>query len=203
MIRRLLGLIVLLGLAAAGLYYYKDRSHGADAPRSLQNLGREIKDTAVTGAVKTAFELNRTLKPLALKVSTESGVVTLQGEVPSAEARGTAERVAAAVPDVREVVNRLTVRGGPAESPRPERSVSETVDDRALDVQVRLALSLNRDLKGTDLQIEVFRKAVTLSGDVARASQRKAALEVARETPGVSGVTDRIRVIGEDRAPKP
>ena len=203
MIRRLLGLIVLLGLAAAGLYYYKERSHGADAPKSLQSLGRELKDTALTGAVKTAFELNRTLKPLDLRVSTEAGVVTLKGEVPNGDARATAERVAAAVPDVGEVVNDLTVKGGKAESARPERSVSETVDDQALDVQVRLALSLNRDLKGTDLKIDVFRKTVTLSGDVARASQRKTAMEVARETPGVSGVTDRIRVIGEDRAAKP
>jgi osmotically-inducible protein OsmY len=201
MIRRLFGLIVLLALVAGGLYYYKGRGVGSEAP-SLGALGRELKDTAVTGSVKAAFELNRTLKPLPIHVSTEAHVVTLKGDVPNAEAKAMALRVAAAVPDVREVVDHLQVNGGPAESPRPERTVSERVDDEALEVQVRLALSLNRGLKGKDIKVEVFKRAVTLSGDLAGA-QRKAAVEIARETPGVSGVTDRIRVIGEDRPNKP
>ena len=92
---------------------------------------------------------------------------------------------------------------GPAESPRPERTVSETIDDEALEVQVRLALSLNRDLKGQDVKVEAFKRAVTLSGDVDKAPRRNSAIEIARQTPGVSGVTDRIRVIGEDRPNKP
>jgi osmotically-inducible protein OsmY len=114
-----------------------------------------------------------------------------------------AERVAAAVPNVRQVVNHLQVAGAPAESPRPERTVSETVDDEALEVQVRLALSLNRDLKDKNVKVDVFKRAVTLSGDVDKAPQRTSAVEIARETPGVSGVTDRIRVIGEDHPIKP
>jgi osmotically-inducible protein OsmY len=203
MIRRLFGLIVLLALVAGGLYYYKARGFGSGAPQSLQTLRGEVKDAALTGAVKTAFELNRTLKPLPLHVSTEGEVVTLRGDVPSEEVKAVAERVAAAVPDVRQVVDHIQVKGGPAESPRPERTVSETVDDQALEVQVRLALSLNRDLKGQDIKVEVFKRAVTLSGEIAKGGQRSAAVEIARETPGVSGVTDRIRVLGEDRPHKP
>jgi hyperosmotically inducible periplasmic protein len=203
MIRRLFGLIVLLALAAGGLYYYKARGFGAKAPRSLQALQGELKDTALTGAVKTAFELNRTLKPLPIHVSTEGDVVTLRGDVPSEEAKAAAERVAAAVPEVRQVVNHMEVKGGPGESPRAERTVSETVDDQALEVQVRLAMSLNRDLKGQDIKVDVFKRTVTVSGGLAKEAQRATAIEIARETPGVSGVTDRIRVIGEDRPHKP
>ena len=202
MIRRLFALIVLLALVAGGLYYWKAHMSGMSVPKGLQTVGRDLKDTGLTGAVKTAFELNRTLKPLPIHVTTEDGVVTLRGEVPQAEAKAVAERVAAAVPDVRQVVNHLQVTGGPAESPRPERTVSETIDDQALEVQVRLALSLNRDLKGTDVKVEAFKRAAILSGDVAKGTQKALAVEITRETPGVSGVTDRIRVIGEDR-PKP
>jgi osmotically-inducible protein OsmY len=202
MIRRLFGLIVLFALLAGGLYYYKMRGFGPGAPASLQALRGQLKDAGLTGAVKTAFELNRTLKPLPIHVSTEGEVVTLRGDVPNEEVKAVAERVAAAVPDVRQVVDHMQVKGGPAESPRPERTVSETIDDQALEVQVRLALSLNRDLKGQDIKVEVFKRAVTLSGELTKGPQRSAAVEIARETPGVSGVTDRIRVL-EDRAHKP
>ncbi|MFI5183324.1 MAG: BON domain-containing protein [Vicinamibacteria bacterium] len=201
MIRRLFALIVLLALAAGGLYYWKTRGGSLSGAHGLDVVGRDLKDTALTGAVKTAFELNRTLKPLTIHVSTEDGVVTLRGDVPRDEAKATAERVATAVPDVRQVVNHLQVSGGPVESPRPERTVSESIDDQALEVQVRLALSLNRELKGADIKVEAYKRSVALSGDVSQGKQKALALDIARETPGVSAVTERIRVIGEQAKP--
>ena len=98
MIRRLFVLVVLIALVVGALYYWKARTPGMNVPKGLQavgrELGRDLKDTGLTGAVKTAFELNRTLKPLPIHVSTEGGVVTLRGEVPGDEAKATAERVA-------------------------------------------------------------------------------------------------------------
>jgi osmotically-inducible protein OsmY len=194
MIRRLFGLIVLAALVFAGLYYWKGRTPHLETPKSLHEVGRTLEDTAVTGAVKTAFGLNRILKPLPLEVHTEDHVVTLRGDVPRKEMKDTAERVAAAVPDVRQVVNHIQVTGGAEESPRPDRSLTQTLDDQALAVQVRLALSLNRDLKGASLEVEAFKQGVTLSGRAQKDSQRALALQVARDTPGVSNVTDHIQI---------
>lgn len=193
MIRRLFGLLVLAALVAAGLYYWKARSPELKTPQSLHEVGRTLEDTAVTGAVKTAFGLNKALKPLPLEVHTEDKVVTLRGEVPRKDLSEAAERVAAAVPDVRQVVNHIHVTGGPEESPRPDRTLTETFDDQALEVQVRLAFSLNRDLKGSDIKVEAFKRSVTLSGRARKDSQKALAVQVARDTPGVSGVTDRIQ----------
>jgi osmotically-inducible protein OsmY len=200
MISRLFALIILIALVLAGLHYWKSRPPG---PESLKTVGRELKDTALTGAVKTAFELNRTLKALPIRVSTEDGVVTLRGDVARADDKELAERVASSVPDVRQVVNHIHVTGGPAESPRAERTLTETVDDQALAVQVRLALSLNKELKGTDIKVDAFKREVTLSGEAPKAAQKALAVQIARDTPGVSGVTDRIRNMGEDRPVKP
>ena len=194
MISRFFALLVLVALIAAGYYYWKQRSPEAKAPESLHEVGRTLEDTAVTGAVKAAFGLNKNLKPLSIEVHTEDHVVTLRGEVPRKELKDTAERVAAAVPDVRQVVNHIHVTGGPEESPLPDRSLTETLDDQALAVQVRLALSLNRDLKGTDVKVDAFRKDVTLSGSVPKSSQKELAVQVARDTPGVSHVTDHVQV---------
>ena len=195
MISRLFALIILIALVFAGLHYWKARPEGSE---SLKTVGRELKDTALTGAVKTAFELNRTLKPLSIRVSTEDAVVTLRGDVPRGDAKDLAERVATSVPDVRQVVNHLHVTGGPAEAPQAERTLTETVDDQALAVQVRLALSLNKDLKGTDIKVDAFKREVTLSGEAPKAAQKALAVQIAKDTPGVSGVTDRIHNTGED-----
>jgi len=201
MLSRFLALILLLALVAGGLYYWKAGRAG-HAPESLRAVGQDIKDTAITGGVKAAFELNRQLKPYAIHIETTNGVVTLGGEVPR-DVKPVAERVAASVPDVRSVHNALQERA-PAAPPTPqERTLSESVDDHALEVQVRLALSLNRDLKGSAIRVTAFRRGVTLSGHVSRASQRETALEIARDTPGVAGVTDAIEGAEENRAPGP
>jgi len=199
MLSRLFALMVLVALVLGGIYYWKSKPESHS--EGLRAVGRELKDAALTGAVKAAFELNRNLKPQPIHVSTEGGVVTLRGDVSGVEAKDLAEHVAAAVPDVRQVVNHLQVTGGPAASPRPERTLTEAVDDRALEVQVRLALSLNKQLKGADIKVEVYRQAVTLSGDVPRAAQKALAAQIARDTPGVSGVTDRIHALGQDDHP--
>jgi osmotically-inducible protein OsmY len=200
MISRLFALIILIVLVLVGFHYWKSRPAG---PESLKTVGREIKDTALTGAVKTAFELNRTLKPLPIHVSTEDGVVTLRGDVTRADTRDLAERVASSVPDVRQVVNHLHVTGGPEEAPSGERTLTETVDDQALAVQVRLALSLNKELKGTNIKVDAFKREVTLSGDVPKAAQKALAVQIAKDTIGVSGVADKIHNTGEDRPVKP
>jgi osmotically-inducible protein OsmY len=191
MISRLFALIVLVALIAGGLYYWRS-SNPESRQESLKVVGREIKDTALTGAVKTAFELNRNLKSLPISVSTEQGIVTLRGDVPQPDSRELAEQVAAAVPEVRQVVNHLRVTGAPSESPPPGRTLTESVDDKAVEAQVRLALSLNKQLKGTDIKVEVFKNAVTLSGQVPKASQKALAVQIAQDAPGVSSVTDRI-----------
>lgn len=195
MLRRLFALALLLALVAGGLYYWKAGSGGFE-PRALGKVGQALRDTRTTAAVKAALELNRHLKPLRVAVSTEAGVVTLRGDVPREELKTKAEQVAGAVPDVRQVVNHLRVVPGSAPAGPDGRSVGESLDDEAVTVQVRLALSLRRELEGADVSVRAFRRQVTLTGELARAGQREVAVETTRATAGVEGVTDELRVRG-------
>lgn len=200
MLRRLFALIVLLGLAAGGLYYWRFLS-GASAPE-LGSVGRRIDDAKVHASVKTAFELNRRLRALDLRVEAEDGVVTLRGSVPDAETRALAEQVAGAVPDVRQVVSHVRVGASPGApaADRAERTLGESFDDRAIEVKVRLALSLHRELEGARVDVHAFRRQVTLSGEIRSESQRGVALATVRDIPDVAEVVDRLRV-GAERAP--
>jgi osmotically-inducible protein OsmY len=193
-LRSLLALLLLAGLLGAGVLYWRARS-GATRPPSLEDVGGELKDTAVTASVKTAFGLSRSLERRRVSVSTEHGVVTLRGEVATPEQKRLAGRIAEAVPDVVSVVNHLRV----ADSAEPAagadgRTLGESLDDRSLEVQVRLALSLNRHMEGARIEARSFRREVTLAGEVLSEAQRRLAAEVAGETAGVAGVRSELRV---------
>ncbi len=168
------------------------RSFGAEAREKLSEAGRQFKDAKVTASVKTALSLNRSLRPYSIDVSSESGVVSLTGRVSSREERARAEEVAAAVPDVTHVVNQIQVGG--ASAPSSGRSLGERLDDEKIEVGVRLALSLNKDLRGTDVMVQAYRGEVTLGGEVATEAQHQEALRIARDTASVSKVVDNVRV---------
>ncbi len=169
------------------------RAFGAEAREKLAEAGRELRDAKLTASVKTALSLSRSLRPHSIDVSSESGVVTLSGRVSREEERARAEAVAAAVPDVTRVVNQIQV-GGAGSAPSSGRSLGERFDDERIEVGVRLALSLNKELRGSDITVQTYRGEVTLGGEVATEAQHQQALQVARDTASVSKVVDNVRV---------
>jgi len=200
-LKRLLALVALLALVTAGLYYSNLLPAGI-LPGKLEGIGQHLEDAKVTGSVKAALRLNRHTRSGRIDVSSEDEVVTLRGEVGSDEARTAAERLAGAVPHVRQVVNHLKVVVPRA--PEGEgRSLGESLDDRALEVEVRLALSLRRELAGSDIEVKAFRRQITLTGEVGSEAARRVAVETARDTAGVAGVEDGLRLRGLPRRPEP
>ena len=112
--------------------------------------------------------------------------------MPTEELRLAAERVAAGVPDVKQVRNEIRTGGNPAPADGGSRSVGESFDDRALEAKVNTAFSLNRELKGSDIKVSAFKREVTLTGTVTGEPQKQIALAIARDTAGVAGVRDQI-----------
>jgi osmotically-inducible protein OsmY len=199
-LRTLLGLFVLLLLAGAAYYYWRYRPADVqDARQALGSVGEKLQATKTAATVKAALELDRELKqyPIHVDAGGEDGVVVLRGEVPTPDARAAAERRAAAVPDVRQVVNELRVDPSVPAAVDGGRTLGESFDDRALEAKVRMALSLNRDLKGTHIEVRSYRRQVTLAGQVDSPAQHELAVDIARRTSDVVGVTDQIGLRGQ------
>ena len=194
MIRRLFALVVLVALVGAGLYVWKLRPAGL--PASVTAVGDSLEDVRIAASVKTALGLAKDLEDLSIDVSVSSGEVRLRGKVPSEELRKRAERTASAVPDVRSVVNSLEVAATGGAPKAVGRSLGESLDDHALEVRVKLALSLRKELSGTDISVRAFRRRITLAGEVARADQRSLAAQVTSETAGVESVENTLRLRG-------
>jgi hyperosmotically inducible periplasmic protein len=209
-VRRLFALLVLVALVLGVLYYWKYQpgrlptlqSDKLDAVGTKlgevgESVGEKFRATKVKGAVKAALELNRNLGAHAIAVDAhDDGTVVLGGEVPSEDVRVLAERVAASVPDVSRVDNQIRVNPGLAATGAEGRSLGENFDDHALEAKVKMAFSLNRDMKGTDISVSSFRREVTLAGTVGSEAQRKLAVEIAQQTPQVAVVKDTLQVAG-------
>jgi osmotically-inducible protein OsmY len=177
------------------------RGLGAQAREKLGEVGAELQDAKVKASVKTALELDRNLHPYSIEVDSERGVVTLRGRVDGRELRERAGTVAAGVPDVARVENEIEATpGSPPEAADAGRTLGENLDDHALEMQVKLALSLRRELKGSDLTVKAYRRQVTLAGEVASPAQRDLALQTARDTGSVGTVIDQIQVRGTGKA---
>lgn len=211
MLRRLAVGLVLVTAVGLGVYVWRGRAasvplpsatppglagqaraFGEGAREKLSEIGHELHDVRVAASVKTALSLNRSLRSSSIDVTAEDGAVTLGGRVDGDEERARAEALAAAVPGVTRVVNRIQVAAGPAQA--PGRSLGETLEDQTVETRVALALSLDRELRGSDVTVQAYRREVTLGGEVGSEMLRERALQTARDTASVAAVVDRIRV---------
>jgi hypothetical protein len=80
---------------------------------ALMGAGAAIDDAGITAKVKAALAVDPALSAARIDVSTERGIVRLEGPAPDATARERAGVLAAAPEGVRVVDNRLTVPVGP------------------------------------------------------------------------------------------
>jgi hyperosmotically inducible periplasmic protein len=209
--RRLLMLLIVIGLLAAAFIYF--RQPGTPVPQmpalgevkeKLGQVGDKLRETKTAGSVKTALELDRDLQPYSFDVSSDANdVVVLKGAVPSDDLRRRAGQIAAAVPGVARVDNQVGLGGAAAPASAADRTVGENFDDKALEAKVHLAFSLNKDLKGTDLSVSSFKRAVTLSGQVDTGAQRSLAVELAQRVTGVASVSDQVGIRGTAPAASP
>jgi osmotically-inducible protein OsmY len=77
---------------------------------------------------------------------------------------------------------------------RTTRSAGETIDDGAIATKVKSALVAAPDVKGTQVQVEVYRGVVQLSGFVDRPAEAQRAVTVARNVAGVKEVRNNLIV---------
>ncbi len=199
MIKRLFALMVLVLLVGVAVFYWKARPEALSGPReALSEVSEKLRDAKTAGTVKAALELHREVAPFPIDVSARGdGIVTLTGRVPSQTNKATAGRVAEAVPGVKSVVNEI-VLSSDLEEPAPgDRTLGESLDDRALEAKVHLAHSLNRNLKDAHVSVKAYRREVVLTGSAADKAQRELAAQIAETTPQVLRVVNMIRVPGE------
>lgn len=192
--------IVLIVLIGGGVLIYK-----RDAARSLGDTLRSVKETsqdaATTSKVKTALLLSKHVSAFDVKTSTNRGEVTLTGEVPTEETRRLAGAITQDTSGVTAVHNNLTVN--PAARGNQEM---EQLGDRVADLEIKTLvidqLGRSPELKDKQIKVQVSKRIVTLDGAVDTPAQKRAAEQMALQTPGVQGLAGQLAVANAAAVPE-
>jgi osmotically-inducible protein OsmY len=139
-------------------------------------------DTDIARAVATALEENPSVPSDRIKVRVEEGRVTLEGDVDWHYQRREAEESTRRVAGVKSVINLVTVQ-------QPSVS-SDTIRER---IQQAFVRSAELDAENVHVRVEDAGHVV-LTGTVRSWAERKEAEEAAWRAPGVTKVTNMIRV---------
>ena len=107
-------LVIISALAVGGTAFTGCAAYGTG-----KSTGEYIDDMGITGKVKAAFVKDPVVKALDVGVDTYKGTVQLNGFVDSEEQRARAEQIAASIPGVVGVQNKLTVKGQAASMNTP------------------------------------------------------------------------------------
>jgi hyperosmotically inducible protein len=165
-------------------------------------------DPGITTAVKAKLAADDTVKAYRIDVDTKDKVVTLSGSVDTPVAKDRAVQVARGIDGVRDVVDNLTVTPGITPTTgiddAAQKKAGEAVDktgevitDAAITTAVKTKLLGDTTTPGLKIDVDTSNGVVTLSGFVTSATERRRALELARETTGVKSVVDKMK-IGKD-----
>jgi hyperosmotically inducible periplasmic protein len=149
-------------------------------PASMQ-----IDDATITTRVAARIVADPELNPFEIDVDTQNGVVRLSGTVDEAGDRQKAEEVARDTSGVRDVVNEIEVG---------DKTLGDTVDDTVIGTRIKAKLTADPQINPFNIDVDVERGVVTLSGRVPTEQDRRHAEELARQTSGVKEVRNRLEV---------
>lgn len=147
----------------------------------------------ITTKIQAQYFINPEIKPWNIDVTTaNNGVVTLEGEVDSADDKAEAVRIARSTEGVSRVEDRLRVSGEAAPA-TPDAAAVER-PDIWLTAKVQSKYFLDDEVKGRDIDVTTSNGVVTLTGRVDNEAERRQALALARNTEGVKNVVDRLEI---------
>lgn len=152
-------------------------------------------DAGITTSVKSQLAADELVKANRIDVDTQNHVVTLSGEVRSADEKDKALSIARQTRGVSDVVDQLTVAAPPSEiagsAPGPDALPGS---DAAITAIVKTQLLADPDTAGLRIDVDTEDSTVTLTGTVKNDAEKTEAVEIARKVAGVRNVTDRLTI---------
>lgn len=152
---------------------------------------RTMDDTSITTTVKSKLAADTDTSAIRIGVETNSGVVTLSGEVPTATEKSKAEQLAKNTEGVTRVVNNIMVSPPKTESPGIGEKTGEAITDATILTKIKTQY-LAEGIIGTN--VDVTDGAVVIKGEVENAAEKTKAEDIAKKTDGVKSVKNQLTI---------
>jgi hyperosmotically inducible protein len=166
-------------------------------------IGPAPPDPWITAKIQAKYFVDDDVKARNIDVTTQNGVVTLQGAVTSDAERRQAIAIARNTDGVRDVTDQLrldrALAGTDAVSPPADRTrARETAaldrPDPWVTMKIQAKYFLDADVKGRQIDVDTRNGVVTLKGTVENTQQKQEAEQIAGETEGVRRVVNQLAV---------
>jgi hyperosmotically inducible periplasmic protein len=176
-----------------------------------------ISDDARIGtSIQSKYFMDDRIKGRHISVTTNAGVVTLNGEIADDTERAEALLLARTTEGVKRVEDNLTISTSTAPAPastaatpptatassaaaKPTETAADT--DAALADRIQSQLASDNQVKNAPIEVTAKSGVVVLQGTVPTRAAKERALTVARDVDGVTQVVERIQVSPTRSAP--
>lgn len=181
---------------------------GLAAAVAVLSIACAQTDPGITTAVKSKLAADDTVKAYKIDVDTKDHVVTLTGTVDNSAAKERAVTLARTTEGVNNVIDNLTVAPGATPTTGIDEKVDsaqkkagdaaeragEVITDAAITTAVKSKFLADSNVSGLKIDVDTTNGVVTLHGTVPTASEKRRAVELAKETNGVKSVKDDLKV---------
>ena len=150
-----------------------------------RSVDRMVDDSTITSRINTDMMNDSGVKARQIDVDTVGGNVTLTGVVGTREEAERAVAIAGRVPGVKSVKNNLQIG---------EKSWTEFFNDKVIGSKIKSRLIVEPEIRSLNIDVDVHRGVVTLTGMVDTGKQKNRAIEIARTTEGTVSVVDNLKV---------
>ena len=152
---------------------------------SERSVGTQYDDAAITTKINTAYVQDEILRARKIDVDTVDGVVTLSGVLDTQDKVDRAVQLAQKTEGVQKVNNNLTVG---------EMTAGESIDDTVLGSKIKAKLIAEPDVRSLNIDVDVSRGVVTLTGKTGTQELKDRIIQLARETEGAVKIIDNITI---------
>jgi hyperosmotically inducible protein len=166
----------LVGGGAAGGY-----AVGTDE----RPVDRMVDDSTISSHIKNEMIKDSTVKARQIDVDTVGGHVTLTGVVETKTEARRAVEISEGVQGVKSVKNNLQIG---------TKSWTEVINDKYLVSKIKSKLIVEPEMRSLNIDVDVHKGVVTLTGIVESRDQKKRAIEIAQTTENTVRVVDNLQV---------
>ena len=150
----------------------------------------EKSDTWISAKVKTTLLFHRNVSAKT-EVTTQNGIVTLQGNASSQAQKDLTTEYVKGVEGVMDVKNEMQVS---KTSKKERRTTGEKIDDASITALVKMTLLNHRSTSALNTKVTTKRGVVTLDGTAGSAAESDLATKLAKDVKGVNDVKNRMSV---------
>lgn len=186
-------LLLISLLCSPGVYAADSPGHSRTPTEQQQGgainrVDKFMDDSTITAKVKTALVDDKQINSTNLSVSTNRGVVSIDGFVASHRQMARVKQLAESVKGVRKTELNLHLK------PNQQTDLKSYASDTATTSEIVARLLADKRVSARHISVTTTHGAVLLTGNVSDRQQKMLAAEIARKVSGVSAVKNELSV---------